>query len=58
MNNLVEPKSPLNKKVEITLDKFISDFKPKYTQREGPLKAKKGELAETMEKLKSLGYLK
>jgi arylsulfatase A-like enzyme len=58
INNLVEQKSSLNKRVEITLDKFVSDFKPIYTQRERPLKAKKGELAETMEKLKSLGYLK
>lgn len=43
---------------DMTLDEFTKKYRPIHSLREDPGKGKKGELAETMEKLKSLGYLK
>jgi arylsulfatase A-like enzyme len=56
--NLLQQRSSLVNRFEMTLDQFTSKYRPIHILREEPEKAKKGELAETMEKLKSLGYLK
>ena len=56
--NLLQKKLSFINRFEMTLNQFVSDYKPIHTPREEPAKVKKGEYAEALEKLKSLGYLK
>ena len=56
--NLLQQRPSMVKRFGMTVDQFTSKYKPIHILREEPEKTKKGELAETMEKLKSLGYLK
>jgi arylsulfatase A-like enzyme len=58
VQNLLPQRPSLVNRFDMTLDEFTRKYRPIHSLREEPGKGKKGELAETMEKLKSLGYLK